>query len=692
MNIPVEKLIEYIKVVAKKNNPMLIGEITDVKLNYMDFGKTSVIFKPSRGFLIFDDDAKENDLFISTLTVLMNNTVKDMKYNILSLQTRTHTRLMQSPPASVPVVLPKSGISSIRMKITRLSIEYRFLTIFEVSLLQQFTSKDNNKVCEACFLLANRFYGKEKMYDVFMSIPELNAFVNMNSTKRSRPPGSQTPKFMQFKSKMDALIADIVADLAGHSDAFLPSTAAAYCSIIGAYGAVEGNHAAVHAKTANMVLQYIMYMTYIDLSSKTRAASDTSLLLRTFVESAGPFALKVMQKYAEVPGIKPVYANAFKLSYEHNSKITTPEFQYIREKLVSDPESCIKAISSTPLSVASLGQVHYATIEALDSTSTEYDHAILKMIKPMTMFYLLFESSAAGLPISPAFLKDEEIEAACKSVAEASDAKKYLLYMVFGMFEEINFTNEYKNIKKGISIYTDHQRGLYTVEAYGVNKTVLPVLIMNIAAGESLNSVVARKDTVLCTKIVPVFKELIYLWVYNALLDAKGYMHTDLHGGNIFVSRDGYVTIIDFGNFIAVPRKLQCYLLNIFLLHNKARKSRHKAYYVDKILENLDKLCDTKIEGSMKPVLIAFYNSAKRDRVGSLFQTISKNMTSIGSCSIGEVSDFSKGIHLLEKSWHSFAGVSHRPLIDIFIRQLTKRNPRKLLRLMNVSKCNITEA
>ena len=694
LNVPVDRLKEYIAKVVKETNRLLVGEVTEIKLNYTDFGNTIVIFKPSDTYkIVFEEDAK--DLMYSELSILMKGSVTHLKYNILQLRKRAHTRLIQSPISTG--LMSKNAIGSLKMKITQMTIEKHMFITSNFELVEAFTSKDNSKICGACTMLAYLFYGKNELYDKYTSIPEIANFLGKRvdepgsppSRGRSRRPGSQSSKFLQFKLKMDTLIADIVADLAAHSGELLPSTADAYCSIIRAYGAARVQ-ATDHEKASNIALKYIMYLTYIDLASKTPRMSDNSLLLRVFIESAGPLALKVMQKFAQVPGLKAAYSTAFKLSYEKNCAITKPEFEYIRNKLVNNPWSnaSIKAISSTPLSVASVGQVHLATVEALDSTSSMYDHAIFKMIKPMTMFYLLFESCASGIPITADFLDDDKMEDACRALGESSDAKKYLVYMVFSMIQELNFTNEYQNIKKGLSVYTDHRRGLYTVEAYGVNNDVLPVLIMNIADGESLNAIVVRADTVLRRKMMHVFKELIYRWVFNALLDAKGYMHADLHGGNIFVSPDdGHITIIDFGNFVTITKAVQCYLLNIFLLHNKVRNSRRKAQYVDKIVENIDKLCDTKIQDSCKDALIAFYNSVKKDRLGSMFQIISKHMTSVGSCSAGEVSDFSKGINLLEKSWSTCAGASHMPLIDVFLRELAKRNPRKLLRLLHVSKC-----
>ena len=647
-----------------------VERVIDVQINKHDVNKTIVLYT-LRSPVIFD--TKPEEVITTELATLIDNPGAHIQFNVQTMKNRKAAR----PPSSLDSVVDElDGLTSLNMQITKITLNNNLFQRFRLPLLDAYTSDDKTRVAAAYKEITELFFAERTgLLDLYTSIPALSR-QNLLYSKRQQ-------EYTEFEEKFNELNDEITTNMKENSQDFMPSVAEAYVRIIKSYGERKrvydnyGDEKDVNARLCNQMLKYLIYLKYTESADKS--------LLNAFVGSAGPMALKVMQKYAEVRGLKDEYKRAFKMSYENNSAMTSTEFKYIRSLLCDDPASSISHISSKPLSVASLGQVHYANIKASIDSSTRYDHAILKMIKPSALYYILCEACTSSAPlyhIKDGKMADIVNKSRLMILASMTDVQKYIMYMMFGIIDEMNFNNEYKNIVKGSSVYADHANRLYTVEAYGTHNKVLPVLIMGIAPGTSLNTVIRSKNVALCEKIVTTMKTLIYKWVYTALLDPKGYAHVDLHSGNIFVDpSDGRVTLIDFGNFVTIPKKTQCLLLNVFLLHNTILVyTRLRSIYIDKLIKAINKLCDIVAPATLQPVLRAFYESPKRDQLGELFKVILKHIATFGLCATGVTTDFSKGIDLLEKSWNGCAGRFYKPLTAVFVDQL-KQRPGALMKL-----------
>lgn len=447
-------------------------------------------------------------------------------------------------------------------------------------------------------------------------------------------------KFHSFVRTLKDTIKTINSSLMMISSNLLPYVKDAYSAIIMSY-------------QNNKSLHHTIYYTYI---KNIVISNENDRILKSWFQCAGPLLLKILQKYSGNGDLDNHLRKLLTTTLEDNLPVHKLELDYILKNVSAFREL---DVNLTPLSVASLGQVHLATYK------TSKQKAILKFIKPKVLYLLSCEYKT--LPESNL----------------STDVKNYISFMFNQTIEECNFKDEAFNIRKGHEVYGSVFKNIKTIEPYDYWIKDLPIITMSVAEGVSLNSVLKTHDETVCKKIVPVFKDLIYLWILKSLFTSPGYAHVDLHPGNIMVEISSLtLTLIDFGNFIHIPGKIQCPIIQIILVHNKIVSDvvAPISGKVKKMLKYIQQLCNVKTTQSTETSIIKFYESEDRQLIGSLFQTIIDSLDSVGDCAFGAVSEFAKGLQLFERCWTSLlrvAKMEYVSLLDVFSERFAGENKNK---------------
>lgn len=440
--------------------------------------------------------------------------------------------------------------------------------------------------------------------------------------------------------------------------------------------------------TSRNPLEHPIGNIYLNIYHKYLLDSDTQndemRVLRAITRGSGVILMKIFQKFAGFDNVDPSIRNILRQCYENNPKITDAEFIKVKSLLYNSSMMNDNSFTNNPIAVASVGQVH--KVKMNDGTE-----AIFKFVKPNALAFTYYEFE---------LLKEV-----------TSEIGKYCLNMFSELAKEFSYNLENKNIEIGNTIYSSPQDKLYTISSIPYTFppehfiTPLPGIVMSMAKGVSLKSVITNSDKGTCIQIIDIYRKLIMKWIFNALVKSPGYAHLDLHPGNIMVTggKSPSITIIDFGNFISVSRTIQCNILNILLQHrklidlvkmNKPIKESIFKSIASKILIEFTGMCKldkSVITTSLINKLVIFFKSDNYSRIKFLFDIIGENITTFGICTENEVFEFTKGIGMIESTWEQLCECSVEPNISfmqIAMEEFKKTSPRtKLGMLMKIASC-----
>ena len=440
--------------------------------------------------------------------------------------------------------------------------------------------------------------------------------------------------------------------------------------------------------TSRNPLEHPIGNVYLNIYHKYLLDGDTQndemRVLRAITRGSGVILMKIFQKFAGFDNVNPSIRDILRQCYENNPKITDAEFIKVKSLLYNSSMMNDNSFTNNPIAVASVGQVH--KVKMNDGTE-----AILKFVKPNALAFTYYEFE---------LLKEVR-----------SEIGKYCLNMFSELVKEFSYNLESNNIEIANTIYSSPQDKLYTISTIPYTFppehfiTPLPGIIMSMANGVSLKSVISQNDKGTCVQIIDIYRKLIMKWIFNALVKSPGYAHLDLHPGNIMVTggKSPSITIIDFGNFISISRTIQCKILNILLQHrklidlikmNKSIKDSVFKSIASKILIEFTSMCNldkSVITTSLINKLVVFFKSDNYSRIKLLFDIIGENITTFGICTENEVFEFTKGIGMIESTWEQLCDCSAEPNISfmqIAMEEFKKSSPRtKLGMLMKMASC-----
>lgn len=293
--------------------------------------------------------------------------------------------------------------------------------------------------------------------------------------------------------------------------------------------------------------------------------------LRLTLQELGPAYIKLGQMISTRPDLvgKTLASEFSKMQYD-NPTVPFSDIRCIVEKeLDCEIEDVFELFYETPLSSASIGQVHVAKLMG-------GHYVAVKVQKP---------------DIEELIKTDISI---MKFLAKRIDqyipqAKPYNLPTIIDEFErsilkEIDYSQEFNNIKKFSTIFEDDNT-VYVPDAYGDFST-RKVLTMELIQGEKISDVVLSdgvydKKLIARRGIISYFKQIV----------DHGFFHADPHPSNIYILEDNVVCYIDFGMMGVLDTEFRENLteLFIYLIEGNVKGMINQLSYMGVLNENTNR-------------------------------------------------------------------------------------------------------
>ena len=309
------------------------------------------------------------------------------------------------------------------------------------------------------------------------------------------------------------------------------------------------------------------------------------------LSGSGPFILKMLQQYNNdndqdlVAGITTQQLT--KNIFDNVPALTKRERKYILEHLnidqfYKDNDLMREGIS---LGSASLADV-YLTREPGFS-----DPVVMKFLKPMYIYYFICECNF--------FLNTiwRELRQPGTSDILVCQTRRLLLFLISTFTEEFDYQMEARFTVDGYDVYERPELGVHSIQLITSAVNPSPVLIVTEAPGKSLNKMLksyANNPEVL-KRIYSSLIAFFELWFTN-IFWGNGFLHTDLHAGNIFISDQSFeVTVIDYGSSAFLTDRERKLLLDVMLVN-----ATFDTTFVDLIdrKDNLEVIRDDEGDGS----------------------------------------------------------------------------------------------
>jgi len=258
--------------------------------------------------------------------------------------------------------------------------------------------------------------------------------------------------------------------------------------------------------------------------------------LRKILESLGPTFIKLGQILSLRVDLFPEkYLEELSKLQDRGPKV---DFEYLK-KYLGEKIYAFEFIEPTPIGTGSIAQVHKGILKTGEKVA-------IKFIKPKVE-----EQIKTDLNILEKFLSFIEKLPFLKSLYKNLDLKKVFEEIKSSLLEEINLENE-------LSYISLFRKSLNSEICY-IPKPFWDlsnkkVLVVEFVEGEKITSFVKNSKNDL-KQIEDILSKLLKV-TFKQLFEL-GYFHADLHPGNIIITKDKKICLIDFGIIGRVSRKLR---------------------------------------------------------------------------------------------------------------------------------------
>jgi ubiquinone biosynthesis protein len=255
-----------------------------------------------------------------------------------------------------------------------------------------------------------------------------------------------------------------------------------------------------------------------------------SLRMRKAVEQLGSTYIKLGQIISSGEGLFPVeLVNEFKLCRDQVPPFSFEEAQRVVEQdLGARLTDVFSTFATTPLAAASIAQVHLATL-------ITGEEVVVKVQRP-SVSNLVRKDLRVMAWLAPHMIGRIKISALANPPA---------LVELFAetIVEELDFRIEADNMLDVAKMLHElHQDG-YIVPRPHPSLVARRVLVMQRLEGFKFDDAVGMQAAGIDT--VKVIRTGMIAFMEGAMI--HGVFHGDLHGGNLFVMKDGRTALLDFG-------------------------------------------------------------------------------------------------------------------------------------------------
>lgn len=276
---------------------------------------------------------------------------------------------------------------------------------------------------------------------------------------------------------------------------------------------------------------------YVIERRRGRRRSDPSISraglsrrLRVAFERLGPTYIKLGQILSSGEGLfPPELVNEFKLLRD---RVPAESFEDVRrvveEELGRPLEEVFSRFEPVPLAAASIAQVHAATLRS-------GEEVVVKVQRP-TVATTVRRDLGAMSWIAPALIGRIPVSALANPPA---------LVELFAetIVEELDFRLEADNMLDVAHVLASTDQRSVVVPRPHPDLVTRRLLVMERLDGFSWDDVAGMRAAGIDTEAV--VRALMIAFLEGAVL--FGVFHGDLHGGNLFVRRDGRVALLDYG-------------------------------------------------------------------------------------------------------------------------------------------------
>ncbi|MFC2074180.1 ABC1 kinase family protein [Campylobacterota bacterium] len=245
------------------------------------------------------------------------------------------------------------------------------------------------------------------------------------------------------------------------------------------------------------------------------------------------------------------YLKALKSLHDELPAMDTQQMQKVFERAF--PKNPFVSFSSTCIASASIGQVHEAWIDKQTRVAVKLrregiDKQVKADIRILNTFNALFR------PLFSHYTK-HSIEAV---ITEFSSM----------ILKEISMNQERKNLEKFSQVYSDQDIIFPVVyETYCSDDA----LVMSFEEGKRFDDIEAITEHGIDIK--PLITTLVNFYTEQMLV--KGFFHADPHPGNLLVSKEGKLILLDFGMVKRVPNNTRVAIIELIKAANEQDYERY---------------------------------------------------------------------------------------------------------------------
>lgn len=295
---------------------------------------------------------------------------------------------------------------------------------------------------------------------------------------------------------------------------------------------ISGRAKKVNALFIGSLVNYLIFKIYSPFLSKKRKAEKLEIIHQksalkiagVFMELEGLF-LKLAQQISTMSSMLPKsYTKAFEGAQDHS--VPRP-YEHIKKRIeleLGDKiENLFDSFDKKPIGVASIGQVHPATLKTGEKVAVKVQH--LKIDEIAKLDLQLIDKL---LQILQYFIKIPGFQGVFDEVVKM-------------IHEELDYVHEAEQIKLISQNLKDDNRILIpkVYSQYCTKK----VLVMDFMEGAKITNHDFLVDNSIDQNLL--VKNLLDIFSKNIFID--GIFHADPHPGNILVNKEGQLILLDFG-------------------------------------------------------------------------------------------------------------------------------------------------